>query len=490
MTFPLSSSVRLGLSVALLSLATVAQAPPGYYNSVDSSNQSTLRTTLNAVIDDHQIFPYTSSSTDSWDVLKKADEDPLAAGSILDVYKNASYVKQPGGNSFYNREHTWPNSHGFPNDDGKNYPYTDCHQLFLCDIAYNSARGSLPYGSASVTEYPTLVHAGAGGGSGVYPGNSNWTDGSLFEVWSDRRGDIARAMFYMDVRYEGGNHGVTGWSEPDLILTDSVALINATSTGSNEPVAYMGLLSELLAWHAQDSVDAQELQRNDWVYNFQGNRNPFVDHPEWVDCLFLGSCGVDVTPPAAPLGLVATAVGNDISLDWADSPEPDLAGYHVWRGLAPGGPYLELTIGLAPTSDWLDLAPTVGTTYYFVVTAEDQSNNVSAESLEVAGTVQGGTGTGTGTPWINELHYDNNGGDVGEFVEVAGPAGLDLAGYQLVAYNGSGGALYATAPLSGQLGGLFRFRIGDYRAIFRPDSRGQIVILLILRVGHRSEIYG
>lgn len=46
------------------------------------------------------------------------------------------------------------------------------------------------------------------------------------------------------------------------------------------------------------------------------------------------------------------------------------------------------------------------------------------------------------------------------------------------------------SPLRGKLGGLFRFRIGDYRAIFRPDSRGQIVILLILRVGHRSEIYG
>ena len=98
-----------------------------------------------------------------------------------------------------------------------------------------------------------LVAGGVGGGSGIFPGNSNWTTpaGLLggFEVWSDRRGDIARALIYMDVRYEGGTHQ-SGAAEPDLVLTDNESLISLSATGSNLPVAYMGKLSVLLQWHA------------------------------------------------------------------------------------------------------------------------------------------------------------------------------------------------------------------------------------------------
>ena len=196
----LRAPVLLAALLGAAALPLAAQAPPGYYSGVDASNGNTLRATLHEVIDDHQRFPYTSGATDTWDVLKQADQDPNNSGRILDVYRNASYPKVSGGGGSYNREHTWPNSLGFPDDDGQNYPYTDCHQLFLADIAYNSARGSLPFGSNSGTEYPTLVNGGVGGGTGVYPGNSNWAGSGRFEVWSDRRGDIARAMFYLDVR--------------------------------------------------------------------------------------------------------------------------------------------------------------------------------------------------------------------------------------------------------------------------------------------------
>lgn len=456
---PSPKKLTLSLAHSLLPLAVLAiawgpaaaQAPPGYYASVDASSPGALRTTLNAVIDDHQIFPYTSGSTDTWDILKKADQDPSDSGKILDVYKNKSFTK---GSGSYNREHTWPNSLGFPDNNGKNYPYTDCHQLFLCDIAYNSARGNMPYGNTGggANELTTLFNNGVGGGSGVYPGNSDWEDGTFFEVWGDRRGDIARAMFYMDVRYEGGNHGITGWSEPDLVLTDNLSLIYGSQTGNNESVAYMGLLSVLLQWHAADPVDAKEMNRNNQVFSYQGNRNPFIDHPEWVDCLFGGSCGVDTTPPAAPTALVATASGTDISLDWADNSEQDLAGYHVWRSLNAGGPYTELTASLTASSSWFDGGLTGGVSYYYVVTAEDLAMNVSGQSAEASAmTTTGGGGTGSGLPWINELHYDNAGGDVGEFVEVAGPAGLDLAGWDLVAYNGNGGTAYSTVALAGQL---------------------------------------
>lgn len=284
--------VFLGLVPALVA----GDPPPGYYDGVDSSTQSALRSTLHNAIDDHIRFPYTSSNTDTWNILELADEDPNNPGRILDVYKNASFAKVGGGNDFYNREHVWPNSYGFPDDGPTNYPYSDCHGLFLSDIGYNSDRGNMPFRScnAGCTERTTMVNDGRGGGSGVYPGNSNWFTGTgssgTWETWHGRRGDVARALLYHDIRYEGGTHGVTGVSEPNLILTDNPSLI-VGSGGSNASVAYMGLLSTILKWHREDPVDDLERRRNDQVASFQGNRNPFIDHPELASCVFEGDCG-------------------------------------------------------------------------------------------------------------------------------------------------------------------------------------------------------
>ncbi|MEZ5465378.1 MAG: endonuclease [Lysobacteraceae bacterium] len=264
--------------------------PGGYYNGVTTTSASALRSSLHMVIDDHTRFPYTSGSTDTWDILDFADEDPTNQSRILDIFKNASYAKSGGGNTNYNREHTWPKSLGFPDDVASNYPYTDTHMLMLADINYNSSRGNKPFGNcnASCTEYPTGAYAGQGGGSGSFPGNSNWSNSQIWQVWSKLKGNVARAMFYMDIRYEGGTHGVTGASEPDLRLTDNLSQITASS--GNASVAYMGLLSVLLQWHAEDPVDEGEVLRNDAIQTYQGNRNPFVDHPEWVACIYQSVC--------------------------------------------------------------------------------------------------------------------------------------------------------------------------------------------------------
>ncbi len=277
-------------ALLLLTGPILAQgAPPGYYNSVDDSDASVLRSTLHGVIDDHQRYSYTSGSTDTWDILKIAQQDPSNSNYIIDVYRNRSFAKTGGG---YNREHTWPKSFGFPDDGSDNYPYTDCHMLWLCDSGYNTARSNRPFRdcNSSCGEYLT-----DGGTSGSYPGTSCWGSGSnangTWQVWTERKGDVARSLLYADVRYEGGNHGNTGANEPDLILTDVQSLISASNTGSNESVAYMGLLSVLLQWHLDDPVDAREMDRNDVVFSYQGNRNPFVDHPEWVECLFNDNCG-------------------------------------------------------------------------------------------------------------------------------------------------------------------------------------------------------
>ncbi len=386
----------------LLSLDQVTKTiPQGYYDSVDTSSPDALRQSLHQIIKDHTKIPYTSSSTDTWDVLDLACEDPGNPNNILDIYRNASYPKAGGGNTYYNREHCWPKSYGFPNDGSTNYPYTDLHHLFLCDSGYNSSRSNKPYRycDAGCTEKPTEVNDGMGGGTGVYPGNSNWTSGSYtsgtWETWIDRRGDVARALLYMDVRYEGGVNGNSGAPEPDLILTDDEALIAASNTGSNEPVAYMGMLSVLLQWCQEDPVDDIERSHNEIVYLYQGNRNPFVDHPEWISCVFQNDCGGTPPPPPPP----------------------------------------------------------------------------------------------SGTAWINEFHYDNSGTDTGEFVEVAGPAGTDLAGWQLLGYNGNGGTVYKTVNLSGilpdQLDGYgtlsFTFsslQNGSPDGIALVDASGQVVEFL------------
>ncbi|MFT7485337.1 MAG: endonuclease I [Candidatus Paceibacteria bacterium] len=294
------------LSIALASFASLGygQIPPGYYNSVDTTNAATLRQTLHPVIDDHQRYPYTSGGTDTWDILELAQQDPSAPSRIVDVYENSSYAKVGGGNLQYNREHTWPKSYGFPIDGGTNYPYTDCHVLFLCNSSYNSSRGNRPFDvCSSCLERPTVLNNGEGGGSGAYVGNSNWTLGTSglgqWETWVGRRGDVARAMLYMDVRYEGGTHSSNGASEPNLILTDDMILVGSSNTGSNLSVAYMGRLSVLLQWHAEDPVDDFERNGHEVIYGFQGNRNPFIDHPEWADCLWGGVCPPPIGDPLA-----------------------------------------------------------------------------------------------------------------------------------------------------------------------------------------------
>ena len=325
--------------------------PQGYYATVDISTTSSLRLTLHQVIDDHQRYPYSSTATDTWNILEQADEDPGDSGYILDIYKNASYIKVGGGTGSYNREHSWPSSFGFPNDNASNYPYSDCHHLFLSDSGYNSSRGNKPYRecAAGCSERVTLYNDGRGGGSGTYPGNSNWTTGSgvtgSWETWQGRRGDVARALLYLDLRYEGGTHGATGISEPDLRLTDDEALIDSGHTGSNESVAYMGMLATLLRWHDEDPVDSREALRNDAVYGYQGNRNPFVDHPEWVACAFQGTCGGN--PP--PVLHVAYLDGASVSAkggwraqvtiavhDASHEPVADVAVGGSWSGGASG----------------------------------------------------------------------------------------------------------------------------------------------------------
>ncbi len=275
-------------TVVNFNIASGGGGGSGYYAHVNTSSPSQLRCSLHETIKGHTAYPYSGGGIDTWAILEIADEDPTSANKILDVYRNHSYTKissraGTGSGLTYNREHTWPKSLGFSSATGNlglpNSPHTDTHMLYLSDTNYNSDRGNSPYGNCSgCTERATEAYNGAGGGSGVYPGNSNWFSSSYFQTWGKRKGDVARAVMYMAIRYEGDKHPTTGQNEPDLELTDNPSLIVATS-GSP---AYMGLMSTLLAWHQADPPDAAERARDEVIYSFQGNRNPFIDHPEWA----------------------------------------------------------------------------------------------------------------------------------------------------------------------------------------------------------------
>jgi len=258
----------------------------GYYSQVNTSSPEQLRCSLHQTIKGHTIYPYSGSGTNTWTILEIAQQDPNNPNKIIDIYRNHSYTAVTdragnGGGDKYNREHTWPNSLGFANNNLA--AYTDTHMLWLSDELQNSRRGNKPLDNcrSGCTELATDVNNGVGG-----PGQSNWyktPDGSAgsFEVWDHRKGEIARAMFYMAIRYEGiaaeaAHDGVI----PDLELTDDRNKIVVTSNTAAK--AYMGLLSTLLEWNVQDPPDAEEVARNDVIQSFQGNRNPFVDHPEWA----------------------------------------------------------------------------------------------------------------------------------------------------------------------------------------------------------------
>jgi endonuclease I len=144
--------VGLVISSILTTNVTIAAIPSGYYDSVNTSNAVSLHDSLHKIIDDHQRFPYTSSATDTWDILERADENPDDSSKIIGLYKNESYLKAGGGNLKYNREHTWPESYGFPNDVANNYPYTDTHHLFLANNGYNSSRSNKLYAECEIAE--------------------------------------------------------------------------------------------------------------------------------------------------------------------------------------------------------------------------------------------------------------------------------------------------------------------------------------------------
>ena len=234
------------------------QAPPsgnyeGYYNSASGKTGSSLKAALHEIIDDHTKLSYSAV----WDALRHTDEDPNNRNNVILLYTGRSQNKTSNGGDVdqWNREHVWAKSHGdFGTSMGAG---TDLHHLRPTDVSVNSARGNKDFddGGAAQKEAP-----------------DTFADSDSWEPRDEVKGDIARMIFYMAVRYEGDS------GELDLEVSEKV---------SNGSAPLHGKLSTLKRWNELDPVDDFERNRNEVIFtDYQHNRNPFIDHPEWVEAIW------------------------------------------------------------------------------------------------------------------------------------------------------------------------------------------------------------
>ncbi|MDR2822791.1 MAG: endonuclease [Acholeplasmatales bacterium] len=193
-------------------------------------------------------------------VLQYTDEAIGHDGYLYGLY-DADLIRATwDSGSTWNREHVWAcsqmkiTSQDRPDESTKNHT-SDLHNLRVACGPTNGHHGDsfFDYVDSSTAIFPNVVDGG------TIPGSHNES------LDDDHRGDIARILFYMWTRYEG------------LVLGDEIRDINDVN---------MGRLSALLEWHIADPVDEFEVRRNNRIYEYQGNRNPFIDHPEYVSAIF------------------------------------------------------------------------------------------------------------------------------------------------------------------------------------------------------------
>ncbi|MFE9684086.1 endonuclease I family protein [Streptomyces sp. NPDC006285] len=261
------SAVLLGLTLPTVAATPAAATGTGtgistsataayddtYYAGAIGKTGTALKSSLHTIISDQTKISYSAV----WEALKVTDQDPNNSANVVLLYSGISRSKTlNGGNTGnWNREHVWAQSHGdFGTSAG---PGTDLHHLRPEDVQVNSIRGNKDFDL---------------GGSSFTNSGGSLTDSNSFQPRAAVRGDVARMILYMAVRYEGGD------SWPDLEPNDAV---------TNGSVPYHGRLSVLKQWNEQDPPSASETRRNELIYsNYQHNRNPFIDHPEWVEAIW------------------------------------------------------------------------------------------------------------------------------------------------------------------------------------------------------------
>ncbi len=405
-----------------------AQIPPGYYSPAIGLTGTPLQLALHNIIKNH-----TAKSYDYlWTAFQATDKKPN--GTVWDIYSdipdgtpngNPPYVfyfitDQCGTASAegdcYSREHSFPKSWF----GGTVMPmYTDLFHLYPVDQYVNNRHSNNPFGEVDDPSWTSL------NGSKVGPCATPGYTGTVFEPRDDYKGDLARSYFYMSVRYYTED---SGWPGSPMV------------TGSQlNPWA----LAMMIQWHQSDPVSPKETNRNNAIYVIQHNRNPFIDHPEYVAAIWSST---PVKPePTNHVTAFASVAGppaySAITLTWTDATGAVLPDGYLIRGSASGFNAIESPADGTPVPDGgLNLNVATGaencimtglssaTTYYFKIFP--YSNSGSAIAYKTNGTVPQtsattASGTGSGDIIISQYY---EGASYNKWIEITnlGPD-VDLA---------------------------------------------------------------
>ena len=362
----------------LFSVANIfAQIPTGYYDGTTGLTGAALKTKLSQIITSgHQTKSYDNlyngyPSTDSDNYYEKD-------GSVLDIYSENPkgtdpYVYQHGSKQCgsykvegdcYNREHIFPQ--GYFNSASP--MVSDIHHIVPTDGKVNGYRSNFPFGKVGSANF--ISENGSKRGTSASPNYS----GTVFEPIDEFKGDVARMILYFATRYESK---LSSFKDNDILTNSAFPGVEAWE------------LAVLKEWHTNDPVSEKEIDRNNAAYSFQGNRNPFIDHPEYV-ALIWGTTTPDTEAPSTPTNLIVTgSTSSTISLSWTASTDNIMvATYDI---------YLDGTLKTSSSSNSITVTGlNPSTTYSFYVKAKDAAGNTSSQSNTTTGTTTENTGGNDG----------------------------------------------------------------------------------------------
>ena len=259
----MKKSVFLFLALLLTIFATAQ--PANYYNSANGLTGNQLKVALHDIIKGHTSISYAQL----WNAFYSTDHRQDDVRKVWDMYSDRPNGTPPyvydlgtdqcgnysGEGDCYNREHSWPSS--WFND--QTTPRTDLHHIFPTDGYVNNRRSNYPFGEVRSASWTSQ------NGSKLGTCKTTGYTGTVFEPIDEYKGDFARALMYMSVRYytEDGS-----WGSSDM-----------TTKSEIKPWA----IQMLMRWNEQDPVSDKEKDRNETIYyDYQHNRNPFIDHPEYA----------------------------------------------------------------------------------------------------------------------------------------------------------------------------------------------------------------
>jgi endonuclease I/chitodextrinase len=410
-----------------------SQAPAGYYSTATGTGY-TLKTQLYNKIKGHTDKGYAGL----WTTYSTSDRDHQNENdnTIFDLYSENQngvdpytfiYSTEQCGTyavegDCYNREHMIPQSVF----NSAAPMVSDAHFIPPTDGKVNGLRSDFPHGMVAVAS--TTTQNGSKLGTSAVSGFT----GTVFEPANAFKGDIARMYFYFVTRYE---NTVANYIYP---------MFNRTSN----QVFTTSFLNMLLTWHANDPVSAREIERNNAIYARQGNRNPFIDNPSYVNAIWGAAPGggtTDTTAPSIPLNLSSNAkTTTSVSLTWSASTDNvGVIGYEVYRGTTL------ITTTTATTYNVTGL--TASTAYTFSIKAKDAAGNKSASSTTLSISTNATTSTSTKTELYLSEYVEGTSNNKALEIKNETNGSVSLTSYSIKKQTNGAGSWSTGLILSGTL---------------------------------------